>query len=183
MTLKLPTPQTSPLSPLRIPKYLPDSSTWMTDTLSYQTEQVHWNNGFSTTVQKRYHHPSSITFPQYQEVPLIPTKATYLGAIMIPILASSQTQMHEPDLFILYLKYTLYFFPLFSFHFVFHFSSRFHRLCLDHCWSVLLVLHSHSCPSPPQSSPHTMSWFILKYRFGSDFSCWKWHPSIASHCT
>ena len=82
-------------------------------------------------------------------------KARYLEVILIPTHASSQSQMPQSDLLIPYLKYILYF----SYHFLCISCSPLIKIFiisdLDHCGSLSLVPHSHSCPSPQQSSPHT----------------------------
>lgn len=89
--------------------------------------------------------------------------------------------MSQPDLLIPYLKCILYFSYCFLSISCSPLVQDFIISELDHCRSLSLVPHSHSCPSPQQSSPHTTAWFIflkLNYRFDSDFFLLKtlqWH--------
>ena len=92
--------------------------------------------------------------------------------------------MPQPDLLIPYLKCILYFSYCFPSISCSPLVQDFIISDLDHCRSLSLVLHSHSCPSPQQSSPHTTAWFIflnLNYRFDSDFSCLKPFNGILLH--
>lgn len=92
--------------------------------------------------------------------------------------------MPQSDLLIPYLKYILYFSYRFLCISCFPLIKYFIISDLDLCRSLSLVPHSHSCPSPQQSNPHTAAWFIflnLNYRFDSDFPCLKPFNGILLH--
>lgn len=129
----------------------------MGDFLFYKVNRSKWNNGFCTITQKRYPHPPASPTPHFRNAPNISLviKARYLGVILIPTHASSQSQMPQSDLLIPYLKYILYFPYRFLCISCFPLIKYFIISDLDLCRSLSLVPHSHSCPSPQQSNPHT----------------------------
>lgn len=92
----------------------------------------------------------------------------------------SQTQTHPPVLLILYLKYTLYCsIAFFSSHVPLSFQTP-----SSLAWTRQESLRGHplpSCPSP-YSPGHTAALSsFLKYRFDSDFSCFKHFNDFSLH--